>query len=95
MKRMFVVVSLLVLASMLFAACAPAPTAEPQAPEAPEAPAPEPTAVPEPKIMVACIAQEPSTLYAYSETALVKSFVLDGLYDRHFDARSYSYQGVL
>lgn len=101
MKRMFSVVSLLVLASMLLAACAPAAVTEepqaPEAPEAPEAPAPEPTAVPEPKIMVACIAQEPSTLYTYSEAALVKSFVLDGLYDDNlgYGTRSYSYQPAL
>jgi len=57
-----------------------------------------PTPVPppaEPKVMVACLAQEPQTLYNYSESALVKTFVLDALYDSTFDARTYDYQPVL
>jgi peptide/nickel transport system substrate-binding protein len=45
--------------------------------------------------MVACLAQEPSTLYVYSEAALVKAFVLDALYDATFDARGYDYQPVM
>jgi peptide/nickel transport system substrate-binding protein len=99
-----IVLGLLVVASMILSACggateAPAPE-EPAAPapEEPAAPAPEPTeppAPPEPKVMVACLAQEPQTLYAYSEAALVKTFVLDALYDGLFDARTYDYQPVL
>jgi peptide/nickel transport system substrate-binding protein len=98
-NRIMTVFGLLVVLSMVLAACGPAktPTTEPQAPKpTTQAPAtPEPTAVPEPKVMVACLAQEPQTLYAYSEAALVKTFVLDALYDSLFDQRTYEYQGVL
>ncbi len=86
-KRMFLVFGLLLVASMVLSACQPAGTATPAGPVV--------TAVPEPKVMVACLAQEPSTLYLYSESALVKSFVLDALYDGTFDARTYDYQPVL
>lgn len=95
-NRLFAVLSLLVVAGMALAACGPsAPaTTEPAAPSGPE-PTAEPAAPAEPKVMVACLAQEPSTLYLYSEAALVKTFVLDALYDGTFDQRTYDYQGVL
>ena len=54
-------------------------------------PTPAPT---EPKVMVVCMAQEPQTLYTLSEAALVKSAVLEAVYDWGVDARSYSYQPV-
>ena len=100
-NRLFALLGLLVIASMVLAACgAPAATEEAPAAEEPaveEPAAEEPAAPAEPKVMVACLAQEPSTLYLYSESALVKSFVLDALYDSStaFDARTYDYQGVL
>jgi peptide/nickel transport system substrate-binding protein len=54
-----------------------------------------PTAVPtEPKVMVVCMAQEPQTLYTLSEAALVKSAVLEAVYDWGVDTRSYGYQAV-
>lgn len=99
-NRLMLVLGLLVTVSMILSACAPAATAT--ATEVPgvvvtEAPvvATEPPPPPEPKVMVACLAQEPQTLYAFSESALVKSFVLDALYDGTFDQRTYDYQGVL
>lgn len=101
-NRLFVLFGLLVIASMVLAACggAAAPAAEQPAAEQPstntnEQPAAEPAAPAEPKVMVACLAQEPGTLYIYSESALVKTFVLDALYDATFDARTYDYQPVL
>lgn len=45
--------------------------------------------------MVACLAQEPTTLYGFASSALVTTFVLDALYDGTFDARTYDYQPVL
>ncbi len=96
-NRLMLVLGLLVVASMILSACGPtaAPaTDEPGAATEP-APATEPPPPAEPKVMVACLAQEPQTLYAYSESALVKTFVLDSLYDATFDARTYDYQGVL
>lgn len=96
-NRLFALLGLLVIASMALAACG-TPAAPEEGPAATEA-APEATeaAPAEPKVMVACLAQEPSTLYLYSESALVKSFVLDALYDSStaFDQRTYDYQGVL
>lgn len=95
-NRLFALLGLLVIASMVLAACG-APAAE-EAPAATEESAPaatEEAAPAEPKVMVACLAQEPSTLYLYSESALVKTFVLDALYDSTFDQRTYDYQGVL
>ncbi len=99
-NRLFALLGLLVIASMALAACG-APAAPAEGPAATEA-APEATeaAPAEPKVMVACLAQEPSTLYMYSESALVKSFVLDAIYDGYagplggYDARTYDYQSV-
>lgn len=99
-NRLFALLGLLVIASMALAACG-APAAPEEGPAATEA-APEATeaAPAEPKVMVACLAQEPSTLYLYSESALVKSFVLDAIYDGYagplggYDARTYDYQSV-
>ncbi|MCC7358241.1 MAG: peptide ABC transporter substrate-binding protein [Anaerolineales bacterium] len=54
-----------------------------------------PTVAPtEPKVMVVCMAQEPQTLYTLSEAALVKSAVLEAVYDWGVDTRGYSYQPV-
>ena len=100
MRKLFYLLSLLIVASMLLSACGGAATQEPAtpAPAEPAAPQPQPTTPPapaEPKVMVACLAQEPQTLYTYSEAALVKTFVLDAIYDGLFDARTYDYQPVL
>lgn len=100
-NRLMYVLGLLIVASMILSACGgAATTAAPGAPvaqatTAPAAVAPTATQPPEPKVMVACLAQEPQTLYTYSEAALVKTFVLDALYDGLFDARTYDYQPVL
>jgi peptide/nickel transport system substrate-binding protein len=98
-NRLYVLFGLLVIASMVLAACGgaatpAAPAAEQPAGEQPAA-TEEPAAPAEPKVMVACLAQEPGTLYLYSEAALVKTFVLEALYDNTFDARTYDYQPVL
>jgi peptide/nickel transport system substrate-binding protein len=96
-NRLFVLFGLLVIASMVLAACggAATPAGEQPAATTEEAAATEEAAPAEPKVMVACLAQEPGTLYLYSESALVKTFVLDALYDATFDARTYDYQPVL
>ncbi len=97
-NRLMLALGLLIIASMVLAACQPAPTATP-APVDPGQPQPTqppaaPTTPPEPKVMVVCMAQEPSTLYTLSESALVKAAVLEAVYDFGVDARSYSYQPV-
>ena len=97
-NRLFALLGLLVIASMVLAACgAPASSTDAPADTTTDTTAAtdEPAAPAEPKVMVACLAQEPSTLYLYSESALVKTFVLEALYDNTFDARTYDYQGVL
>jgi peptide/nickel transport system substrate-binding protein len=82
---------------MILSACGAATPAVTDAPavEPPPAVATEPAVPTEPKAMVACLAQEPSTLYLYSESALVKTFVLDAVYDATYDPRSYDYQPVM
>ena len=57
---------------------------------------PEPAApeVAEPKIMVVCMAQEPTSLYTYEGSALVKTAVLEAVYDFGVDSRTYEYQPV-
>jgi peptide/nickel transport system substrate-binding protein len=94
------VLSVLMISSIVLTACGGAATtaapAEPEETEVVATPEPtEPPPPPEPKVMVACLAQEPQTLYAFSEAALVKTFVLDALYDSTADARTYDYQPVL
>jgi peptide/nickel transport system substrate-binding protein len=96
---LYALFGLLIIASMVLAACAPATGEQPaEEPAATQPPAEEQPA--EPKVMVACLAQEPSTLYVYSESALVKSFVLDAIYDGYagplggYDSRTYDYQPV-
>lgn len=54
---------------------------------------PEPEAV-EPKVMVVCMAQEPSSLYSYSGSELVKTAVLEAVYDFGVDSRTFEYQPV-
>jgi peptide/nickel transport system substrate-binding protein len=99
-KRLFALFGLLVIASMALAACGPsaapeqpAAPADPAQPAAPEQPA-APAAPAEPKVMVACLAQEPTTLYGFASSALVTSFVTDALFDGLIDARTYDYQPV-
>ncbi len=95
-NRLFALLGLLVIASMILTACGTPATTEAPADQPADQPAAtdEPAAPAEPKTMVACLAQEPSTLYLFSEAALVKTFVLDALYDSTFDQRTYDYQGV-
>jgi peptide/nickel transport system substrate-binding protein len=108
-KRMFAVMSLLVIASMLITACGPSGATTPvviketvvvngtpivvTAPPPTSGPA-EPTATASPKTLVVCMAQEPQTLYTLSEAALVKSAVLEAVYDFGVDTRTYGYQPV-
>jgi peptide/nickel transport system substrate-binding protein len=54
---------------------------------------PEPEAM-EPKVMVVCMAQEPASLYSYEGSALVKTAVLEAVYDFGVDSRTFEYQPV-
>lgn len=102
-KNAMVALALVTVASMLLAACGGgqpvevtriveiAGTPQVQVVTATPEPAPE-----EPKVMVVCMAQEPQTLYSLSESALVKTAVLEAVYDSALliDTRSYDYQAV-
>ncbi len=67
----------LLILAFLAGACAPAATPTPApATQPPQPTPPPPTPTPAPKTLVVCMAQEPPSLYLYSEAMLVKSHVL-------------------
>ncbi len=72
---------------------APAPTSTQAAPALPTN-TPEPTEIPE-RALVVCLAEEPSTLYAYAGSSRSMWSVLEALYDGPFDTRGYSTQPVI
>jgi peptide/nickel transport system substrate-binding protein len=101
-NKVLMVMSVLAIASIILAACGTPPTpetivvtqivqGESQTVVVTATPEPEPV---EPKVMVVCMAQEPQTLYTLSESALVKSAVLEAVYDWGVDTRGYQYQNV-
>jgi len=89
-NKLFVVIGLVVVFSMLMAACQPAavvtPTVEPTA---------VPTEVPAPRTLVICMGQEPDTLYPLGGSMLAMSSVLEAVFDGPVDAKSFSYQPVI
>lgn len=108
-RKLWATLMMLVIASVALAACTPAagtpivvtsvvtqivegtPVEVVQTQVVTAVPTDAPT---EPKVMVVCMAQEPQTLYTLSEAALVKTAVLEAVYDWGIDARSYGYQAV-
>lgn len=94
-NRFMMVLGLLVVASMLLAACGQ--TSATPASDNPSAPTnpPSPTAQPEPKTFVVCMSQEPADLNQFSDTALAKAAVLEAVVENvGMDTRSYTYQAV-
>ncbi|MBU2609370.1 MAG: peptide ABC transporter substrate-binding protein [Chloroflexi bacterium] len=97
-KRLILVFGLVLIASMVLAACAPKPpaittptAAPPAATEAPtEAPPP-----PEEKTLIVCQGQEPDTLYIYGGAMLASSHVQNAVYDGPIDNRSFGYQAII
>lgn len=71
----------------------PAPTSTQAAPALPTN-TPEPTEIPE-RALVVCLAEEPTTLYAYAGSSRSMWSVLEALYDGPFDTRGYSTQPVI
>jgi len=57
-------------------------------------PTPEPV-VEEPKTMVACMGQEPDTLYVYGGSMLAASHIQNAIYDGPIDGASFGYQPVI
>lgn len=108
-RKLWATLMMLVIASVALAACTPAagtpivvtsvvtqivegtPVNVVQTQVVTAVPTDAPT---EPKVMVVCMAQEPQTLYTLSEAALVKTAVLEAVYDWGIDTRSYGYQAV-
>lgn len=97
-SKKWLAISLLLVASVILAACQPAQTVEVTKIVAgtPVVEIVEVTPVPAPieQTMVVCMAQEPQTLYSFSEAALVKTAVLEAVYDGTIDTRTYGYQAV-
>lgn len=99
-NRKWTVISILALASIILAACAPQTVEVPVTVIVEGTPVVQiqevtPTPEPQPNVMVVCMAQEPQTLYSLSESALVTSAVLEAVYDGSIDTRTYGYQNVL
>jgi peptide/nickel transport system substrate-binding protein len=109
-NRLFLVFSLVIVASMLLAACQPqvvekevvktvvvteivTEAGQEVVKEVVVTATPEPEVM-EPKVMVVCMAQEPSSLYNYSGSELVKTAVLEAVYDFGVDTRTFEYQPV-
>ena len=106
-KRLMMIASLLVLASLLLTAC-PAP-AQPATvvvtapPQVVTATPPPPTALPpaEPKTLVICQGQEPDSLYTYGTDMLAAAHLQEAIYDggdygpAGIDSRTYDFQPVI
>jgi peptide/nickel transport system substrate-binding protein len=89
-------VAFLMLLALVAGACAPAATPTPApATQPPQPTPPPPTPTPAPKTLVVCMAQEPASLYLYSEAMLVKSHVLEAIMDGPIDSRTFAYQPVI
>jgi peptide/nickel transport system substrate-binding protein len=94
-NRFMAFLGLLVVASMLLAACGQNnATPAVDVPALPTNP-PAPTVPPPPKTFVVCMAQEPADLNIFSDSALVKTAVLEAVNENFgMDTRSYTYQAV-
>lgn len=106
-KQLMLALGLLVIASMLLAACQPAATPEkvvetvvvtqivegtPVEVVQVVTPTPEPTG---PRTLVICQGQEPDTLYPWKGAMLAKDHVLQAVFDGPIDTNSFSYQPVI
>ena len=109
-KKLAMVFGVLLVASMVLAACAPAATAPPAetiiktviVTEIVEGEPVEvvqvvtPTPEPEgPRTLVICQGQEPDTLYPYAGAMLARSHVLEAIQDGPIDTNSFAYQAVI
>jgi len=106
-KKLYLALGLLVLASMLLAACQPAATpetvvetvivtqmveGEPVEVVQVVTPTPEPEG---PRTLVICLGQEPDTLYTLTTAMLVTSNVLEAIYDGPTDENTFAYQPII
>ncbi len=107
-KKLSLVIGLLVLVSLVLAACQPAATpaepviqtvvvtqiveGEPVEVVQVVTPTPEPEG---PRTLVICLGQEPDTLYPYGGSMLAATQVKEAIYDGPIDANSFAYQPVI
>ena len=107
-KKLSLVIGLLVLVSLVLAACQPAATpaepviqtvvvtqiveGEPVEVVQVVTPTPEPEG---PRTLVICLGQEPDTLYPYGGSMLAATQVKEAIYDGPVDANSFAYQPVI
>jgi len=100
-RKWMLALGLLVIASLLLAACGtPVPATEepPVVTEEPPVVTEEPPVVteePEPQTMVICMGQEPDTLYVYGGSMLAATHIQSAIYDGPFDNVSFGYQSVI
>lgn len=106
-KKLMLALGVLVIASLVLAACQPAATpavvektvvvtqvvaGTPVEVIQVVTPTPEPTG---PRTLVVCQGQEPDTLYPYAGAMLARSHILEAVMDGPIDANSFAYQAVI
>lgn len=99
-NKTMLVIGLLVISSMVLAACQPQTTTVIETvivegtPQIVEVPAEVETA-PLPDTLVVCMGQEPETLYTYAGNMLAASTVMESIIDGPIDTGSFSYQAII
>jgi len=104
-NKWMIVLGLLVVASMILAACAPKQvevvktvvvTEQVKGETVVKVVTPTPAPKEEgPRTLVICMGQEPETLYPYGGSMLAMSSVLEAVFDGPIDGRSFDYQPVI
>jgi peptide/nickel transport system substrate-binding protein len=110
-KKLMIVLGLLVIASMVLAACQPAATTEPETivetvvvtvetegETVVQVVTPTPEPVDLPDTLVICMGQEPETLYNYGGSMLAQTSILESIYEgggAGYDSRSFAYQPII
>ena len=98
-NKTMLVFGLLIIASMVLAACQPQTTTVVETvivegtPQVIEVEVTEEVMAPD--TLVLCMGQEPETLYSYGGNMLASSQVYEAIYDGPIDNRSFSYQAVI
>lgn len=100
----YFLVTCLLIACLLFAACSvtpvvtPAPTATPSRTATPEptaTPLPSPTPTPKPRVLTICLGAEPDSLYLYGDDSHAAQVARTAIYDGPIDTVGYTYRPVI